>query len=209
MKDTLKELELLIGREVEGPPKPEDYESKGAYICAKVLHKRFPKELNPPSSAEFPGVPELSDLWAWANGEKGIGKIKPGYKLLSMEESLDAKESLYSSAPIEWLNDLQPFFLAPNDFYICVKSSTSEVVAVNLTAGRILILSADIDHYFRFLIACISKGVYGDTYCDGLDPDNYIKREIAAAKEVGLSGYYPLAINEKTVLDNLIYDDET
>ncbi|MGF2734765.1 hypothetical protein [Marinobacter sp. DUT-1] len=125
-----------------------------------------------------------------------------------MEESSDAQDSLYSSAPIEWLNDLQPFFLAPNDFYICLKSSTSEVVAVNLTAGRILILSGDLDQYFKFLIACISNGVYGDTYCDDLDPDNYIKREIDAASEVGLESYYPLTNNKKTVLDSLIVGDQ-
>lgn len=208
MKNTLKELELLIGREVQSPPKPEDFESKGSYLCAKILHKRFPKELNPPSSAEFSGVKELSELWAWANGEKGIGKIKPGYRLMSMEESSDVKDSLYSSAPVEWLNDLHPFFLAPNDFYICVKSSTSEVVAVNLTAGRILVLSGDLDRYFKFLISCISKGVYGDAYCDDLDPESYIKKEVEAAREVGLSGYYPLTDNKKTVLDSLIYDDE-
>ncbi|MGF2734764.1 hypothetical protein [Marinobacter sp. DUT-1] len=85
MKDTLKELELLIGREVQAPPKPEDFESKAAYIFAKVLHKRFPKELNQPLSAEFRGITELSDLWRWANGEKGIGKIKPGYRLQAIK----------------------------------------------------------------------------------------------------------------------------
>lgn len=206
MKDILKKLELLVGRDVPAPPKPEDFKNKGDYVFAKTLHKKFPKELNPPSARECLEVKELADLWGWANGEKGIGKIKPGYKLLSVEESGEIKESLYNNASVDWLHDLHPIFLAPYDFYICLKSSSGEIIAVNLTAGKILVLSDTLDRYFKYLIACISKGVYGDTNYNNLDPESYIRQEIDAAKEVGLDNYYPLTKNEKTLLDYLLFD---
>lgn len=207
MKDILNKLELLVGRDAPAPPNPEDFKNKGDYVFAKTLHKKFPKEFNPPLAREFLEVKELADLWGWANGEKGIGKVKPGYKLLSVEESLEIKESLYTNASIDWLHDLYPIFLAPNDFYICLKSSSGEVIAVNLTAGKILVLSDKLESYFKYLIACISKGVCGDTAYNNLDPESYIRQEMDAAKEVGLGNYYPLTKNEKTVLDYLLFDD--
>jgi hypothetical protein len=202
VKELLKKIELLVERE-SSPPKQEDFANKGDYYFAKTLYKRFPRSLNEPAENIKLSDENLKNLWAWANGEKGIGILKPGYKFLSFEEAMETYEKLYKNTPVSWLSDLIPIFIAPNDYFICLKTSNKGIFSVNLTVGKIYFMSGTLNSYLSFIYHCIESGGSGNKY-EELDPESYTLKEIEAAKMAGLKEYYPLTKNSTTVLHDIL-----
>lgn len=109
MKEYLYKIEAILGRCEPPAPVLEDFKNKADYFLARTLHKRFPKRFNEPSKKSVPQK-ELCELWRWANGENGIGKLKPEYRFLPMEESENTRKNLYLSANMEVLKDMHPIF---------------------------------------------------------------------------------------------------
>lgn len=204
MTQILNELERLIGRGISPPPRPEDFEKKADYIFAKTIHKRFPNQLNEPCKNLHGVQKELADLWKWADGEQGIGKIKPEYKFLTMEESEKTRLELYSKAPLTWLHDLYPIFLAPNGYYICLKESNKSILAVNLTDGKVFLLSNSMEGYIRFLVECHKYGVFAKNKIHSSDPILYSNKELEIVKLVGLDRYHPVTKDSTTDLSYYI-----
>lgn len=207
MLKLLRELEKIIGREDTSSPRPEDYKNKADYIFAKTISKRFPKKLNDPCKSIEPLPEELVVLWGWANGEKGIGKIKPEYKFLALDESKNIREDLYLDSMVSWLNDLFPIFSAPNNHYVCLKEKGRSIFSVNLTDGEIFLIAASIEDYFRFLVESRINGAYDNGRIHSSDPVAYTKIEMDTASKVGLGNYYPSTKDHTTIFSNLL-DEE-
>lgn len=199
VKDLLSRIQSLVVGKSE-PPRPEDFSSKGEYIWARTIYRRFPPGLNEPASNVRSENGDLVELWSWANGENGIGLLKPGYKFLSQQESEREYQGLYQNAPVKWLSDLTPVFSAPNQFLVSVKESNGCIYAVNLSMGKAFLVAGSLSSYLTFVFHCLQST---DSDIE-LDPESYVGYEVDAAKDAGLHAYYPLRKNSETIISHVL-----
>lgn len=195
LKIIFSKIELKFGRSTDKPPAREDFKSLGDYMLAKTIYKRFPKTLNAGSFDCNNG--NLSELWEWADGEKGVGFFKDGYKLLSETESRDIEDKFFKNSAIDWLLDFHPFFSAPNGYYICLKDESGEVFAYSPDIEKFYLLADTLESYFQFLLEIMLKGL--KNYHDS-DPEIYSDSENKILKSLGFNEFHPLNIDAQGFL---------
>ena len=147
-------------------------------------------------------VPQpLQDLWQAMGGETTTGLIKPGYQFLTVDEVLRKRNSLFVKANTSWLKDLYPIFAAPNNYFICYKSSDQCIYALNLMWEDVYKIAGSLDDYLQFLFKANMSKIYQASKIHDQDPVKLLDAELEVCEALQNSRIYPLVQDPSTVLD--------